>query len=452
MGTEETTSEHTTKSSTENAPQNVYPSTPTGFLQHNSEVLLPSKEADSEPRQEAYSVFTKREKHIAVFLITFAATFSPLSSFIFFPAINALSVSLNVSVEKINLTVTSYMIVAGLAPAIVGDMADMTGRRNVYLLTMFIYAVANIGLGVQNSWIALFLLRMMQSAGGAATIAMGYGVISDIASPSERGGYVGMVLLGPNIATAIGPILGGGLSEGPGWRWIFWVPAIASGICILLIALFLPETSRSIVGNGSRNISALYRPIFRYDKSRKFTLQPALNGEETTRRNFRIPNPLATLKILASRDSLLITAIYGIYYMNFSCLQGSLSTLFIDIYKFSELKAGLVYLPFGIGSCIGAYCSGKIMNRDYRLTARAHNIVIDTTHGDDLTTFPIEKARFRSIWYSICATGISTAGYGWALQSRSHIAVPLVLQFIIGFAIAITFNASFRYFIYVASP
>ncbi|KAJ5514350.1 Major facilitator superfamily domain general substrate transporter [Penicillium fimorum] len=408
-----------TRASTEKAPQDGYPSTPASILRHKSEVLLPPKEVDSEPQQEAYSVFTKREKHIAVFLITFAATFSPLSSFIFFPAINALSASLNVSVEKINLTVTSYMIVAGLAPAIVGDLADMTGRRNVYLLTLFIYAVANIGLAVQNSWIALFLLRMMQSAGGAATIAMGYGVISDIAPPSERGGYVGVVLLGPNIATAIGPILGGALSEAPGWRWIFWVPAIASGICILLIALFLPETSRSIVGNGSRHVSALHRPIFRYHQSRKSTVLPALNEEVNTPRKFRIPNPLATLKILASRDSLLITAIYGIYYMNFSCLQGSLSTLFIDIYKLSELKAGLVYLPFGIGSCIGAYCSGKIMNRDYRLTARAHNLVIDTAHGDDLSAFPIEKARFRSIWYSICATGISTAGYGWALQSRS---------------------------------
>ncbi|KAJ5185118.1 Major facilitator superfamily domain general substrate transporter [Penicillium cf. griseofulvum] len=279
---------------------------------------------------------------------------------------------------------------------------------------------------------------MMQSAGGAATIAMGYGVISDIAPPSERGGYVGVVLLGPNIATAIGPILGGALSEAPGWRWIFWIPAIASAICILLIALFLPETARSIVGNGSRNVSALYHPIFRYHQSRNPTPLPALNEEENTPRNFRIPNPLATLKILASRDSLLITAIYGVYYMNFSCLQGSLSTLFIDIYELSELKAGLVYLPFGIGSCIGAYCSGiiflfplsgrechltaiwlgKIMNRDYRLTARTHNLVIDTAHGDDLTAFPIEKARFRSIWYSICATGISTAGYGWALQSR----------------------------------
>jgi hypothetical protein len=114
-----------------------------------------------------YSHFTKRQKRLIVFLVTFGATFSPLSSFIFFPAINALSASLNVSVEKINLTITSYMIVAGIAPAIIGDMADFTGRRVVYLITMGIYCIANIGIALQKSWTALFLLRMVQSAGSA---------------------------------------------------------------------------------------------------------------------------------------------------------------------------------------------------------------------------------------------------------------------------------------------
>lgn len=55
------------------------------------------------------------------------------------------------------------MIVAGIAPAVIGDMADMTGRRAVYLVTMGIYCVANVGLAVQSSWTALFLLRMLQS-------------------------------------------------------------------------------------------------------------------------------------------------------------------------------------------------------------------------------------------------------------------------------------------------
>lgn len=59
------------------------------------------------------------------------------------------------------------MIVAGLAPAILGDLADKIGRRIVYLFMMSIYCTANIGLALQSNWTALFLLRMLQSAGSA---------------------------------------------------------------------------------------------------------------------------------------------------------------------------------------------------------------------------------------------------------------------------------------------
>ena len=103
---------------------------------------------------------------------------------------------------------------------------------------------------------------------------------------------------------------------------------------------------------------------------------------------------------------------------------------------------------------------GRIINRDYRLTASDHNIVINAVSGDDLTEFPIEKARFRSIWYSISVSGICTIGYGWTLHSRTvglqklrqaqptdmrpnqHIAIPLILQFLVGLLTAITFNVS----------
>lgn len=59
------------------------------------------------------------------------------------------------------------MIVAGLAPATMGDLADKVGRRIVYLVIITIYCTANIGLALQSNWTALFILRMLQSAGSA---------------------------------------------------------------------------------------------------------------------------------------------------------------------------------------------------------------------------------------------------------------------------------------------
>jgi sugar phosphate permease len=115
----------------------------------------------------AYSIFTQNQKRGIVLLVAFAAVFSPLSSFIYYPARNALSNDLNVSLNKIDLTITSYMVVSGVAPTLVGGMADKLGRRPVYLVIFTIYVLANVGLAFQKSYPALLVLRMVQSAGSS---------------------------------------------------------------------------------------------------------------------------------------------------------------------------------------------------------------------------------------------------------------------------------------------
>jgi len=130
---------------------------------------------ESSPTQ--YSVFTKVQKRWIIFLAAFAGWFSTLSSFIFFPAIPTLAEDLHTSVEKINLTVTSYLIVSGLAPSLVGEAAETIGRRPTYMISLSIYLVANVGLALQSSFPALFVLRMLQSAGISGmwmTLAFGY--------------------------------------------------------------------------------------------------------------------------------------------------------------------------------------------------------------------------------------------------------------------------------------
>ena len=112
-----------------------------------------------------YSVFSLTQKRCIVSLIAFAAWFSTLSSFIYFPAIPLLASDLRVSIEKIDLTVTSYLVISGLAPSIIGEYADHVGRRPVIMVVLLIYVVTNVGLALQTSFEALFVLRMLQSAG-----------------------------------------------------------------------------------------------------------------------------------------------------------------------------------------------------------------------------------------------------------------------------------------------
>lgn len=112
---------------------------------------------------EKYTVFTRVGKWHIIAMVAYAAWFSTLSSFIHFPAIHSISTSLSVSVDKVNLTITSYLAVATIALSLVGDVADILCRRPAYIATLTLYAVVNIAITLIKSYLALLDLREMQA-------------------------------------------------------------------------------------------------------------------------------------------------------------------------------------------------------------------------------------------------------------------------------------------------
>ena len=115
-------------------------------------------------RLPLYSAFKPAQKRWIIFIAAWAGWFSTASSFIYFPAIPFMAHDMGVSIQKINLTVTSYMIASGIFPAITGNAADRYGRRVLLLASLAVYTIANIGIAVQRSFTALLMLRMLQSA------------------------------------------------------------------------------------------------------------------------------------------------------------------------------------------------------------------------------------------------------------------------------------------------
>lgn len=166
---------------------------------------------------------------------------SPMSANIYFPAIPLLSQDFRVSVSIMNLTVTVYLIFQGIcertlltlsctryltsltkAPMFWAPLADVYGRRPVYLrkfvsrfswLVSLTSSTANVvclsllslscialALVPTNKWYLLIVFRCFQAAGSASTIALGSGVVSDIATPAERGGFLGWAIIGPLVS------------------------------------------------------------------------------------------------------------------------------------------------------------------------------------------------------------------------------------------------------------
>lgn len=393
--------------------------------------LQVEKTSEDTPR-EPYSAYNNVQKRWISSTVCFSAMFSGLSSFIYYPALTALSRDLHVSVELVNLSITSYLVVSGVAPSILGDMADQMGRRPVSLIAFALYFSANIGLALQDDYAALMVLRCIQSAGASSTLAIAYGVIADITTPSQRGGYVGILMGFTNAAPCLGPVLGGVITQYLSWRWIFWLLAILSGAHLIWMFLLLPETSRKLTGNGTQ------RPPRIINKPVLTTLRPAASlssdAPQGTLVPIRLPNPLSCLVAMFSKGTFLLLVVGGITYTVFSCLAASLSSEMIRLYNLDYLTGGLVYLPSGAGGILAAYTAGRILDRDYHIVARQQNMPSDrkSINANDLIEYPIEKARLRSAFLLLAISPLSTIGYGWALQSRTHIAVPLIIQFFSG--------------------
>ena len=255
------------------------------------------------------------------------------------------------------------------------------------------------------------------------------------------------------IAPSIGPILGGCLSYAAGWTWLFWFLCIAAGLCLSIMTLFLPETSRNIVGNGSiKPPKHLRLP---------FTMLMCHWSESDTApdHKWRMPNPLISLKIITRRDNAVIILACGILYIIYTCINTSLSVLFIDIYKLNQWQAGLIYLPFGLGGTVSTFFSGPLLNKAYRNTRAKQGLLTDTAAGDDLDSFSVEKARLCVVWIPMLMTTCSVVAFGWVLQyhqvrhssnlsARSqvdtfqHISIPLCLQFIAGLCMQLNFSVS----------
>lgn len=416
---------------------------------------------------ERHSAFTRWQQNCIIGLAALGGWFSSVSSFIYFPAIPFLASDLHVSTHQVNLTVTSYLIMSGIFPAIIGDAADRFGRRPVFLLALAVYSASNIGLALQSHFALLFVFRMLQSAGISGTFSIAYGVLGDLFTPAERGGYSGIMsflcvtnrrsgfsfpdLGKPSVLTiayslntppSLGPVLSGLLLLRWTWRSIFWFLAVASALCLVLMAVFLPETARSIVGDGRASVKHSNKaliPLLSPNYANGTDLNPGIILPREARR--KIPNPLAALKLLRIPGTAIILVAYGINYTVYSCLQASLSTLLVDIYHVSGLMAGLIYLPFGAAVALSAFATGRLLDFNYRRTAAESGVKVTKGEATNLSTFPIERARLRTVSFSVALSAGLVMGYGWVLQPDVHMAAPLVLQFFIGLTIQVPFTA-----------
>lgn len=354
------------------------------------------------------------------------ALVSGFASNIYFPAIPTIARNLSVSVELVNLTVTSYLIFQGIAPSLWGPVSDVKGRRVAYICTFIVFLGACIGLANTKNYVMLLVLRCLQSTGSASTIAIGSGVIGDITTGADRGGFMGIFQAGLLVPVAVGPVIGGALASALGWRAIFWFLTIYSAAFLVLLIVFLPETLRSIVANGSLlpsdPIGRFPLVVFRKSTKVRWNTTPATAPSK----HVDITGPV---RILFSKQASAVMIFLAIYYAVWQMSITAMSTLFETQYHLSETQTGLTFIANGVGSMIGTLLMGKILNIDYNRIRTKFHAGSSEVNNDD---FPLERARLRLVPVLSLLQCISIVVFGWTIQYRVHIAVPIIATFITG--------------------
>lgn len=303
-------------------------------------------ESSEEP---IYTTFTKSQKLAIVFMASLSSFFSPLSSSIYFPALNTMASYYHVTPSLINLTITMYQVFQGLSPAVYGDFADQAGRRPAFLTAFVVYLGANIGLAVQNSYAALMVLRCLQSSGSSGTVALSLGVIADVIVPAERGIYMGFAIASALLAMAFGPIIGGLLSQFLGWRSTFWFLVIFSACFVSFYAAFMPETSRKIIGNGSIPPDHWWnKSLIDVLRGRKLKRSQTYETRDVRssmpKKSVQWPRPWKSLQVMKEKDVAIVLILNAIATCEFYIILASTPLQFKEIYGFDDIQIGLCYM------------------------------------------------------------------------------------------------------------
>lgn len=153
------------------------------------------------------------------------------------PGVPQLLVDFGVSSDTESTFVVSIFVLGfAFGPLVIAPMSEIYGRRIVYHICNSLFVVFTILCAVAKDMNGLLAYRFCAGFVGVAVVTCGGGTIADLMPTEKRGSAMAIWSLGPLLGPVIGPVCAGFLVERIGWRWVFWVIAIAvSGLSVALL-------------------------------------------------------------------------------------------------------------------------------------------------------------------------------------------------------------------------
>jgi MFS family permease len=119
--------------------------------------------------------------------------------------------------------VTAYLIAATVAAPLYGRMGDAYGRRRMLLWALCLFVAGSVACALAPTLFILICARALQGFGGGGLMTLAQALLGEVVSPKERGQIQGWLGANFALASTLGPVIGGVLSQQLGWRSIFWL-------------------------------------------------------------------------------------------------------------------------------------------------------------------------------------------------------------------------------------
>jgi EmrB/QacA subfamily drug resistance transporter len=150
--------------------------------------------------------------------------------------------------SALSWVVTAYLITATITVPIAGKLSDLFGRRKILMIGVAVFVAGSLLSGASGSIEQLVLWRAVQGIGGGIITANAFTIVGDLFAARERGKWQGMIGAVFGIASVVGPLLGGFLTDGhsvlglvtTNWRWTFWINVPIGIVAFIVIAIYCP--------------------------------------------------------------------------------------------------------------------------------------------------------------------------------------------------------------------
>ncbi len=153
------------------------------------------------------------------------------------------------SLSDLQWVIDAYALSLAALLLTAGSLADLYGRRRVFVIGTILFTIGSFLCGLAPNIAVLTFARAGQGIGGAAMFATALAILSNAFVGRDRGTAFGVFGATTGVAVAIGPVLGGILTSGLSWRWIFWVNL---PICVLAITVAMRKVDESSDPNAGR--------------------------------------------------------------------------------------------------------------------------------------------------------------------------------------------------------